>query len=58
MQQINKKTELNFVSVSQPVAANRLTCRDLPLRLHWDKSFRITEKKREATIPHPHGKVR
>ena len=42
--------------VSQPVVADRGPCRGLLRRLTWDKTFRLTENKREATIQKPHGK--
>jgi len=44
------------VFVSQPVIADRGPCRDLLRRLPWDKTFRLTEKKRKATCQNPHGK--
>jgi len=42
--------------VSQPVVADHRPCRNLLHRLPWDKTFRIAEKKRAATIPNPHSR--
>ena len=39
--------------LSQPVVADHGACRDLLRRLPWDKTFRLTEKKQEATHPKP-----
>jgi len=55
---MNKNLELRVVFVSQPIVADRELCTDLLRRLPRDKTFRLSEKKRKATIPNPNGKSR
>jgi anaerobic glycerol-3-phosphate dehydrogenase len=54
---INKNSELSVVFLSQPAVAERVPCREIERRLPWDKIFRLTQKKPEATNPNIYRKV-
>jgi hypothetical protein len=49
------KTQTKFIH-KLAVAVDRRPCRDLLRTLPWDKSFRLAEKKRAATVPNQHGR--